>query len=196
MAAIALRRVPPIQSLLSLGLGLSRLAGIGLVAIGISGAVSLAAGGAFGKDFVSGDPPGVTYTAERCAELIGYYPEGTCRTAATAHHFDEVVTYRIVASVLGLLVLAGGLLVPRTLGRPAGLLPPGIIDAAGATAFGLAASALFGLGLSHLVVVRPELGLSLSGSGQWLSGAIVAAPIAIYFALRLLAFVGGARAAI
>ncbi len=87
MAAIALRRFPPIQSLLSLGLGLSRLAGVGLVAIGISGAVSLAAGAAFGKDFVSGDPPGVTYTAERCAELIGYYPEGTCRTAATAHHF-------------------------------------------------------------------------------------------------------------
>ena len=194
MAALAFRRFPPTASLLSLGLGLSRIVGAGLVAIGISGVLAFAAGSAVGKDFVSGDPPGVTYTAERCAELLEYYPGGSCGAAATAHHFDEVVTYRLVAGFLGLLVLAGErFLVPGTLRRLAPPLPPGITDVAGATAFGLATGVLLGLGISHLLVVRPELALSLSGSGQWLSGAVVAAPISA-FALRLLILLGGVSA--
>jgi len=192
MAALALRRFPPIPSILSLGLGLSRVVGAGLLAIGISGALALAAGTTLGKDFVSGDPLGVTYTAERCAELLEYYPEGSCAAAATAHHFDEVVTYRLAAGILGLLVLAGErFLVPGILRRLAQPLPPGIIDAAGATAFGLATAALLGLGLSHLLVVQPELALSLSGSGQWLSGSVGAAPIGAFYALRLLILLGG-----
>jgi hypothetical protein len=197
MAVIALRRFPAIPPLLALGPGLGRLAGIGLLAIGISGVVALAGGRAFGKDFVSGDPPDVTYTANRCAELLEYYPGGTCRSAATAHHFDEIVSYRIAAGVLGLLIVAGErLLVPGSLRRQGQRLPAGIIDTAGVTAFGLAAAALFGLGVSHLLVVQPQLALSFSGSGQWLSGAIVAAPVAVYFGLRLLSLLdgGGARA--
>ena len=47
MAALAFRRFPPAASLLSLGLGLSRIVGAGLVAIGISGVLALAAGSAF-----------------------------------------------------------------------------------------------------------------------------------------------------
>ena len=64
MAALTFRRFPHKEALLSLGIALSRVAGIDLVAIGVSGALALAAGTAFGKDFVSGNLPDVTYTAE------------------------------------------------------------------------------------------------------------------------------------
>src|SRR2546430_694938 len=134
MAALTLRRFPHKEALLSLGIALSRLAGIGLVAIGVSGSLALAAGTAFGKDFVSSNPPDVTYTVERCADFLEYYPQETCRMAATAHHFDEVVTYRLAAGLLGLFVLAGErVLAARPVSRKAPL-PPGIIEAAGATA--------------------------------------------------------------
>jgi len=194
MVALALRRFPPLTSVLSLGLALARIAGVSLVAIGISGALALAAGSAFGKDFVSGDLPGVTYTPARCAELLEYHPAPTCAGAATAHHFDEVVSYRLGAGLLGLLVIAADrILVPGGLRRRARPLPAGIVDAVGATAFGISAAALLGLGLSHMVLIRPALAISASGSGQWLSGGLVAAPIAAFFALRVLAFVEQSR---
>jgi len=190
MVAIAFRRLPQLPALLSLGLALTRLAGLGLVAIGISGGIAFAAGTLFGKDFVSGDRAGVTYTPDRCAELLEYYPGRSCEEAATAHHFDEMVTIRPAAGLLGLLVLgAERLLVPGSMRRKAPPLPPGIIEAAGATAFGLAAGGLLGLGLSQMFVMDPRPMLVVSGAGMWLSGGLVAAPIAAFYGIRVLALV-------
>ena len=192
MSALALRHFPPRPSLVSLSLALFWLAGVGLVAIGLSGGLAFGMGSAFGKSFVSGDPPGVTYTPERCADFLEYFPRSAdCAAAATAHHFDEVVSYRLAAGVLGVLILgAGRLLVPGDLRRHTRPLPPGIVVAAGTTAFGLAAAGLLALGLSQLAATR-LLGLgSARGVGALLSGGLVATPFASFYATRLLKIIG------
>jgi hypothetical protein len=81
---------------------------IGLLAIGISGLVAYGMGRAYGRSFVSGDRPGVSYSHARCADYLEYESHaGTCERAATLHHFGETVGYRMDAGILGLIVLAG-----------------------------------------------------------------------------------------
>jgi hypothetical protein len=192
MTALALRYFPTLPSLVALDVALLRLLGAGLVAIGISGGIAFMLGTALNKGFVSGDAPGVTYTPERCAELLEYFPGAPdCAAAATAHHFDEVVTYRLAAGALGILVLAAGRFLFRgDLRRRARPLPPGIVDAAGATAFGLAATGLLALGISQIGAAG-LLGLgSANGAGAYLSGGLVAAPFTALYALRLLGVIG------
>ena len=90
------------------------------------------------KAFVAGDQPGVTYTAARCAEYLEYQPHAaTCADAAIAHHYDEVVWYRVDAGVLGLLALAGWWFVRRRrlrASRPESL-PPGFVALVGTALF-------------------------------------------------------------
>ena len=55
----------PRSVIVELGFAFTRLAFAGLIAIGISGVIAGIFGSAFGRSFVAGDPPGVTYTATR-----------------------------------------------------------------------------------------------------------------------------------
>src|SRR4051812_29866084 len=83
------------------------LGAIGLVAVGFSGVVAAAAGSAMGASWVAGDPPSVHYSAARCADFREYAPHAaTCEQAATVHHLQEVVDYRIAAGLVGAAVLA------------------------------------------------------------------------------------------
>jgi hypothetical protein len=154
-----------------LGISLLGLAGVGLVAIGLNGLVALAMGLAFGKSFVAGDPPGVTYTAERCAEFQEYY-KGDCKTAATAHHFDEVVSYRLAAGVLGILACGAYVLLRRC--WPRSRLPRILIPTIGASIFGVAALLLTLLGLQQTVFGIDQAGANLSG------GLVAAVAFALY----------------
>jgi putative lipase involved disintegration of autophagic bodies len=80
-----------------------------LLAIGLSGLLADTFGRVFGTAFVAGDAPGVTYTAERCAQLLSFEPQArSCEEAAIAHHFGEVVSYRLAAGALGVLVSRDG----------------------------------------------------------------------------------------
>jgi hypothetical protein len=180
-------RLLPVPVLSQLVLALALLAGVGLVGIGVSGALAGGMGAAVGKDFVSGDVAGVTYTPARCADYLEYHPEaGTCARAATAHHFDEIVEYRLAAGILGLLVLGGLFLVRRSprlarvipMGEGVGLLPDGFVATTGAAVFGCAASVLIFSGLA-------QAGGGSGGAGGYLSGGIVAAVIAAAFAVGL-----------
>ncbi|MGI8776695.1 MAG: permease prefix domain 1-containing protein [Acidimicrobiales bacterium] len=180
-------RFLPVPVLSQLVLALALLAGIGLMGIGASGALAGGMGAVFGKDFVSGDVAGVTYTPARCADYLEYHPEaGTCARAATAHHFDETVQYRLAAGVLGLLVLGGLYLIRRSrrlariipLGEGVGLLPEGFVATTGAAVFGCGASVLIVSGLA-------QVGGGSGGAGDYLSGGIVAAVIAAVFAVGL-----------
>jgi hypothetical protein len=158
----------------------ARLGTIGLVAVGVSGGVAAGLGAVAGRAFVAGDAPGVTYTASRCAEFHEYAPHArTCEAGAAAHHFREVVMYRLGAGVLGL-ALFGVLVLARR--RYAHLLacdrlPLAFDDTVGATVFGLAGVGLLGLALDQV-----ELGHD--GAGFFLSGGIVAAVAAMFFAVR------------
>jgi len=80
--------------------------GVGLLAVGLSGLLAELLGHLYGPAFVAGDAPGVTYTAERCADYFEYFPNATnCAAAAAEHHWGEVVTGRVAVGVLGLLAL-------------------------------------------------------------------------------------------
>jgi hypothetical protein len=154
-----------------------------LLAIGLSGLVAEGLGLAFGTAFVAGDPPGVTYTPARCADFLALEPDaGSCREAAIAHHFGEVVDYRLAAGALGALVLTGWTLWrTRARGRlrrgALGRSFPLTVGAALATA---AAAGLLFLGLPGVVTGASD------GSGNPLSGAVVSAVLALVFCVALL----------
>jgi HAAS len=177
-ASPARRLVPP-AVLGQLVLAMVLLGGIGLAAIGVSGVVE-GMGMAFGKTFVAGDPPGLTYTPARCADFQEYYPTApSCADAAVDHHFDETVQYRVAAGVLGLLVLGGYWLARRRRPvRPLGLLPDGFVATTGAGLFGLVGGFLVLSSLNQLV-------LGVDGAGQYLSGGIVSLPVALAFLISL-----------
>src|SRR6187401_3616149 len=118
-------------------LSLARLAAVGLVALGVSAILALAMGAAWGAPSVAGDLPGVTYTAERCQDLMEYAPGATsCEVAAAEHHFTETVVDRAAAGVLGLGLAAVTWWVTRRWPRRPELLPVGFEATVGATAFG------------------------------------------------------------
>ena len=165
--AIARRyRQPLARQLLA---GVIVLATVGLLAIGASGVVSLGMRAAFGDHFLAADVQGVTYTATRCADFERFHPEvSTCDAAATAHHADEVVDYRIAAGVLGLAALGAWFALRRRLGAP----PRPFVATTGAAVFGLAAA-----GLAVQAVNQYD-----GGAGQWLSAALVSVVVAGAFA--------------
>lgn len=157
-----------------------RLGGIGLVAIGLSGVVAAVFGTSFGQDFVAGDPPGVTYTAARCADFSEYAPHArSCAQAAATHHFGEVVDYRLAAGVLGVLDLLAWWLLRRR--HPGRSMLPATFEATVATVlFGLAAGVLL------LQSLGTSLGGNDSGVGGLLAGGLVSAVAAGWSAVILL----------
>lgn len=162
-------RLPSFSLIPRLILSFGTVASIGLTAIGASGLLAEAFGALYGQDFVAGDRPGVTYTAQRCADFLRYFPNAaSCEAAATAHHFGEVVEYRVVVGILGLLMFFGTVFARSRL--PNDSLNPifdALAAAAGVALFGFAAFVLLASGLLPMLY-----GLT-SGAGNPLSGGIV-----------------------
>ena len=168
---------PTVEALV---LALGRLAVVGFLAIGASGLLAWDMGAAFGKAFVAGDPPGVTYTAARCADFAEYAPGvRTCAEAATSHHFDETVSYRTAAGVLGLLGLPVYLVLRRRFRDRSRLLPRGFEATIGTALFGLAATGLVVFGLGALTPGVDH------GAGSLLSAAPFALGVALVYARSL-----------
>jgi hypothetical protein len=153
-----------------------RLAIVGFLAIAASGLVAWAMDAAFGDAFVAGDAPGVTYTTDRCAELLEYAPgAGTCEQAAATHHAGEVVEYRVATLALALAAWLAYLAIGKGRG---GSAPPAFEPTVGASAFGLAGAGLLALA-ANAWILGPD-----AGAGQYLSAAVVALPIGAWFAVR------------
>lgn len=151
------------------------LVAIGLLTVGVSGVVNLATGVIAGRDFVAGDPPGIAYTPARCADFAEYHPEAhDCEQAATFHHFDELVERPIAVGVLGGPLLGAWWLLRRRSGGGAAL-PPVLVPAVGATAFGLAAAVLLGQALDRAVSGAG------SGVGEFLGAGIASTLVGIGF---------------
>ncbi|MFL6075338.1 MAG: permease prefix domain 1-containing protein [Mycobacteriales bacterium] len=156
---------------------------VGLLSIGVSGPLAAAVGAIWGKDYVSPDQPGATYSRERCRDLFEYFPHASsCRAASVEHHYWEVVQGRIALGVLGLLALGAWLLTRRSQRwRWLTVLPPaGMVAAAGATLFGVTAVLLTGQGLA-------TLGSPLwTGAGTTIVSGLAAAPACVAFLIWLL----------
>ena len=135
------------------------LAGCGLVAVGISGLVALVMNLWFGRTFVGG----VRFFADQSASIN--------ETA------DDAVVLRVIAGLIGLLMLLGYLALRRHANH-ASVLPAGLVDALGAAAFAA--------GTAGLVIASAEQAVQngTSGVGFPLSGALVAVPATVYFCLR------------
>jgi len=158
------------------------LGAIGMFAVGVSGAASAGLGAMFGKAFVAGDTPGTQYTPARCADLLEYHPHAPdCEAAATAHHFDEVITYRGAAGVLGAIGLGVLWLWRRRRTLSWSLLPDGFVATIGCVAFGPVA-----LLPAVTAIYRIVVGGSDAGAGQFLSAAVVAAIAFVPFAISLI----------
>ncbi|MGZ4129257.1 MAG: hypothetical protein ACXVPR_00330 [Actinomycetota bacterium] len=162
-----------------LWLPLHRLVIVGFLAIAASGLVAWGLDAMFGDAFVAGDAPGVTYTPARCADFAEYAPAAsTCERAAATHHAGEVIEYRIATLVFALIAGVAYVGVRRT-GRFRDGAQAAFEPTVGATAFGLA-----GFGLLALAANQWVLGTD-AGAGQFLSAAIVAIPLAVFYAARV-----------
>lgn len=135
------------------------LLGCCLVAIGVSGLVALGMNLAFGRAFVGG---------------VSVYPFGSSSINETA---DDAVVLRVLAGVVGLVVLLGHYIWRRRT-RTAAVLPPGLVDALGAAAF---AAGTVGLAI---VCAQQAIQNGADGVGFPLSGAVVALPATLYFCAR------------
>ena len=135
------------------------LAGCGLVAIGISGLVALVMNLWFGRSFVGG----VRFFADQGASIN--------ETA------DDAVVLRVIAGLVGLLMLLGYLAMRRHAKFPP-VLPAGLVEALGAAAFAA--------GTAGLAIASADQAVQngTSGVGFPLSGALVALPVTVYFCVR------------
>lgn len=138
------------------------LLGCGLAAVGLSGLVVLVMNLAAGDAFVGGSTVVAT---------------GGAPTAEVA---DDAVVLRVLAGLVGVVLLVGYGLLRRRRPRWAArsVLPAGLVDALGAAAFAAATVVL--------LAVTADQGARSGerGVGFALSGAVVALPAAVLFCLR------------
>ena len=132
-----------------------------LVAIGLSGLVAGGLGLAVGKDFVAGDPPGVTYTAERCAQLLSFEPGAE--------------------GVLGIVLLAAWAVWRR---RSRDRLRAGTLGRSFSLTVGATLAAAAAAGLLFLAAAGPVTG-HYDGTGNPLSGGLVSALLGVAFGVAL-----------
>lgn len=136
---------------------------VGLLAIGTSGLIAAAFGSIYGRPFVAGDPPGVTYTDARCTDLSEYAPgASTCEEAATWHHYGEIVQYRVAAGLLGLVVLGVYALLRRRIRGEPGVLPPGFEATVGVA---MVLALVYGAILHRVLFHRASSGMAHSSDG-------------------------------
>jgi hypothetical protein len=150
------------------------LGAAGLIAVGVSGLLAEVMGHLWGARFVGGDLSGTTYTASRCSDFARMYPGRACLEAAAMDHWGEVVQYRVLAGIMGLIAL----LAYRQLRGSGTPLPRGIVSGVALAAFGLACV------LTSWLSIVPAVDHG-SGLGAPLSAAVVSLVMVLLCAWRL-----------
>jgi hypothetical protein len=157
-----------------------KLGGIGLTAVGASGLVVLVMNLTVGRAFTGRPPAGVTFPRDACAYWLAGWPGAhTCAQAAMLEASSDAVTLRIGAGIMGVALLEAYAIVRylmRRHGRGSAVLRAGYFPALAASVFGGGALALALAQLTGFTVT--------AGPGHYLSGAIVAAVVAVAYALR------------
>ena len=153
------------------------LGGIGGVAIGISGLLTALLGAIGGSTFIVDISHSTHLAPADCARWLSQNPGAhSCYQAALSDWAAEIVGFRLVAGVVGLVALAAYFGVRR---RRFGALPATVVDTIAVIAFGAAGAWTLGLGVDWLLV-------GTNGAGQWLGAAPVALVMAGLYGARLL----------
>ncbi|MGH8861157.1 MAG: permease prefix domain 1-containing protein [Jatrophihabitantaceae bacterium] len=149
---------------------LTILAAIGLVAIGLSGALAAGMNAVFGAAFVGGAPSIVATT------------DSSGRPFTVAEIADDAVSLRVLAGLAGVVVLIVARVweVRRRRGAPGGdhVLPAAFVVSGAAVAFGAGTVLLTAASVDQLVLHGS------SGVGFFLSGAVVCVAGAGLFGVR------------
>ena len=155
---------------------LSLVTALALLAIALSGLAALAFGQFFGETFVAGDPAGTEYAAWQCEAFQAGEPDpSSCYAAATARHFDDLVSDRLTTAIPGLLLLGAYRLIRRGQANASYRVPAFILTTA-APVFSLAAFILAGFGIMQMAYSGSEgTGADFAGAAVALVAAIVAA---------------------
>jgi hypothetical protein len=155
--------------------------GIGLVAIGVSGLIAWLLVAARGDQFLTAPWGPGSYTAADCARWMAGDPGHNCTAAMLNDHVGDIFLRAAAAGLLGVLVLAGYLVLRRRWRDRATMtaLPAGSAEAAGAF---LALLAVLG---ASAAAVDLELAQRGSGAGQPISLAVAALAAAVFFVVRL-----------
>jgi hypothetical protein len=154
-----------------------RLAGTGLVAVGISGLVVLLMNLAFGRAFTGQAPAGVSFGKARCAYWMSGWPGAhDCAVAHMLEASSDAVVLRAGAGVIGAaLLLAYG--IARYALRRRGLGPVVVLGGY----FPLLATSVFSAGAVGLALAQITGFLVTQGPGTFLSGALAAAAAAAWY---------------
>jgi hypothetical protein len=151
-----------------------KLAGTGLMTVGVSGLVVSVMNIVFGRAFTGQAPAGVSFQKADCAYWMGLWPGA--RTCAAAHMLEassDAVVLRVGGGVIGVaLLVAYG--VVRYLQRQHRRGPVVVL----AGYFPLVAAGVFGAGALGLALAQLTGFAITEGPGSYLSGAIVAAAAA------------------
>lgn len=170
----------PVPLALALVRAAVALAGVGLVAVGLSGAVAAVMNAAFGSSFVGAVHQ--TYSGAQCRHLLAVQPSAVdCAHAAILENSSDAVSLRLLAGAAGVLLLAVAWFWRRASGAHAWStgLPPAVLPAVGLSAFGAAALWLTGQTLDLALLGGSD------GTGFYLSGAVVALAGCVGFAIPL-----------
>ena len=157
-----------------------KLAGTGLIAVGISGLVVLLMNVAFGRAFTGQAPASVSFQKADCVYWMSLWPAAhTCATAHMLEASSDAVVLRAGTGVIGavLLVAYGAV---RYVQRRHGRGPVVVL----AGYFPLLAACVFGAGALGLAVAQLTGFAITQGPGTYLSGAIVAAVAAAWYARK------------
>ena len=157
-----------------------RLAGTGLVAVGLSGLVVLLMNAAFGRAFTGQAPGGVSFRQADCAYWMNLWPGArSCGVAHMLEASSDAVVLRAGAGVMGAALLVA-YAVARYLQRRRGRGPVVVLGGY----FPLLAAAVFGAGALGLALAQLTGFTVTQGPGSYLSGAVVAAAAAAWYARR------------
>jgi hypothetical protein len=159
-------------------LGGWKLAAIGLIAVGVSGLVALLMNLAFGRAFTGQAPAGVSFGKADCAYWMSLWPAAhTCATAHMLEASSDAVVLRAGAGVMGAALLVAYAMV-RFVQRRRGRGPAVVL----AGYYPLLAAGVFGAGALGLALAQLTGFAITQGPGTYLSGAIVAAAAAAWYA--------------
>jgi hypothetical protein len=157
-----------------------KLAGIGLIAVGVSGLAVLVMNVVLGRSFTGGAPAGVSFPEARCAYWLSLWPGAhTCAAAHMLEASSDAVVLRAGAGVIGaaLLVAYG---VVRLVQQRRRRGPVVVL----AGYFPLLAAGVFGAGALALALAQLTGFPVKQGPGTYLSGAFVAAVVAAWYSRK------------